>query len=381
MYCLDANHVGKYERGKNRWPRRYYREAFCAVLGAAAPAELGFYPTRSAYTTGMRHLVDAGGVETSPAGGSPDPQLTASPTGLDVVIAVAGSMRHAIVESVDDPAVLARHAALADHLAGMYRAADPRVALPVAAGYADRLAHLLDHATASADALARLVPLVVGVHAQVGLWACHADRPSLARRYLAAACEIAADADDAVLRARAMGALSYRYSSAGWLATWRADQYVALGDLHRARRDIDLATVALGQADDGYPSGFFSRRTYGYGMQAHLDSVRATVHALLGKDDQATRLFADVHAAAANSRRHIATLSHRAMEHSATGEAEAASVALQRSVAWAVADGYGMGLRRALGVRATFDPAWSALPAVRDLDEQFAAARTRTESR
>jgi tetratricopeptide (TPR) repeat protein len=49
-FTMDANQVGKYERGENRWPHQHYRQALCAVLGAAHPAELGFYPYRSAPT-------------------------------------------------------------------------------------------------------------------------------------------------------------------------------------------------------------------------------------------------------------------------------------------------------------------------------------------
>jgi hypothetical protein len=44
---MDANQVGKYERGENHWPHGHYRQALCAVLAAAHPAELGFYPYRN----------------------------------------------------------------------------------------------------------------------------------------------------------------------------------------------------------------------------------------------------------------------------------------------------------------------------------------------
>lgn len=40
--AVDANHVGKWERGKIRWPAAYYRAAIRAVLDAATDAELGF---------------------------------------------------------------------------------------------------------------------------------------------------------------------------------------------------------------------------------------------------------------------------------------------------------------------------------------------------
>ncbi|HKT04808.1 MAG TPA: hypothetical protein VJT31_35285, partial [Rugosimonospora sp.] len=40
--ALDANYVGKLERGLIRWPHRMYREAFRAVLRVATDAQIGF---------------------------------------------------------------------------------------------------------------------------------------------------------------------------------------------------------------------------------------------------------------------------------------------------------------------------------------------------
>jgi tetratricopeptide (TPR) repeat protein len=44
---LDANYVGKLERGEHRWPSGLYRKAFRAVLDASSDTELGFYVVRS----------------------------------------------------------------------------------------------------------------------------------------------------------------------------------------------------------------------------------------------------------------------------------------------------------------------------------------------
>lgn len=45
---LDANYIGKLERGVIRWPCRLYREAFRAILNAPSDAALGFVnPRRS----------------------------------------------------------------------------------------------------------------------------------------------------------------------------------------------------------------------------------------------------------------------------------------------------------------------------------------------
>lgn len=43
---IDAEHVGKLERGEHRWPGIHHRAAFRAVLGASSDAELGFYIDR-----------------------------------------------------------------------------------------------------------------------------------------------------------------------------------------------------------------------------------------------------------------------------------------------------------------------------------------------
>jgi transcriptional regulator with XRE-family HTH domain len=43
---LNANYVGKLERGVARWPRSHLRAGLCAVLGAARSADLGFYITK-----------------------------------------------------------------------------------------------------------------------------------------------------------------------------------------------------------------------------------------------------------------------------------------------------------------------------------------------
>ncbi|MGH4022832.1 MAG: helix-turn-helix domain-containing protein, partial [Pseudonocardiaceae bacterium] len=170
---------------------------------------------------------------------------------LSTVERVASGHRR---ERVDHRLVSA-HQEVAEALAGLYRSADPRSALPTTMAYADELLNLLD-APMGDNERAVLNAIVVGVHAQVGLWACHMHRSSLAYRYLATGCEVAAAAHDRPLRARALGALSYLFSSAprggqggnprrslelldealdlavhadpftrGWLATWRADQH------------------------------------------------------------------------------------------------------------------------------------------------------------
>ncbi|MBV9730471.1 MAG: XRE family transcriptional regulator [Pseudonocardiales bacterium] len=48
MVALDANYVGKIERGIIRWPRKLYREALRVILGAATETAVGFINPRRA---------------------------------------------------------------------------------------------------------------------------------------------------------------------------------------------------------------------------------------------------------------------------------------------------------------------------------------------
>lgn len=245
--------------------------------------------------------------------------------------------------------------------------------------------------------------MVVGVHCQLGLWACHSHQPARACRYLSTAYELAASGSDHGLEARALGALSYFHSSAprggrggnprralellqralslaahadaftwGWLATWRADQYATLGDVSSAWRDIDLASRELDEGDEGPDRGFFARRYYGYGMREHLDSVRALAHGLTGEHGEAETLFASVQARAANIRRRVASFAHQALGYTASGVAEAACDALVEAVELGLAESYPLGLKRVMGVRNAFPSAWEGAECVRQLDERIA---------
>ncbi|HEY8456559.1 MAG TPA: XRE family transcriptional regulator [Actinopolymorphaceae bacterium] len=51
QFALDANYVGKLERGVIRWPHKIYREAFRAVLNVSDDAQLGFRNPRRPATS------------------------------------------------------------------------------------------------------------------------------------------------------------------------------------------------------------------------------------------------------------------------------------------------------------------------------------------
>ncbi len=299
-----------------------------------------------------------------------------------------------------DSKLVSGHEEVSMVLAGLYRSADPRAVLSVATAYADSVLGLLGRPMAERER-DRLNVVVVGVHAQTGLWACHAGRWASAYRHLATACDIAAAASHPSLHAQALGAFSYLFSSAprggqggeparalalldqaldqaasadgftrGWLATWRADQHATLGNVRAALADVEAADQGLAASDDR-TEGFFSRPTYGYGMDGHLDSARAVTLALAGRGAESDQAFAHVFSSAKNLRRRVCTFGHLAMVRAAAGEPEGACEALTRSVDLARPVGYAMGLERAAGVRARFDPRWSDLPYVRELDERL----------
>ncbi|OLF06919.1 hypothetical protein BU204_35990 [Actinophytocola xanthii] len=52
--AMDADYVGKLERGIHRWPNRDYRRALREVLQAASDADLGFFNPRSRIVTVVR---------------------------------------------------------------------------------------------------------------------------------------------------------------------------------------------------------------------------------------------------------------------------------------------------------------------------------------
>jgi hypothetical protein len=301
---------------------------------------------------------------------------------------------------VDHKLVLG-HREVAQAIAGLYRSADPRSGLPVAVAYADEVLAQLDASMSEPDR-AELGSIAAGIHAQIGLWACHLHRPAMAYRYLATACHIAEQMRDPALQARTLGAFSYLFSSAprgghggnarravrlltnaltlasrtdgftvGWLSTWRADQYATLGDFNAAQRDVEVAGQRLSANDDDSAIGFFARPVYGYGIREHRDSVQAFIMALAGQTDEADRTFSRVQFQAANMRRRIATHGHQALAQVRAGEPEMACATLRQAVDLAVDNYYVMGLERAVGVRAGFAPEWSRLPCVRALDEQL----------
>ncbi len=302
-----------------------------------------------------------------------------------------------------DGALIAGHEEVAATLAGLYRSADPRAVLPMATAYADTVLGLLAHPMSDRHR-ARLGLVAVGAHAQIGLWACHAGEWANAYRHLATACDLAATTGSPSLHAQALGAFSYLFSSAprggrggdpdralalldhaialagradgftrGWLAAWRAEQRLVLGDVHAGFADVEATERGLAATDDR-TDGFFSRLTYGYGMGGHLGRLRGMTLALTRNQAESDDAFRQVLSSAANLRHQVCTHGCLGIVRVAAGEPEDACDALVRAVDLAAPAGYAMGLERVAGVRAGFDPCWSRRPCVRELDERLRLA-------
>jgi hypothetical protein len=325
---------------------------------------------------------------------------------------LAAILQPAMFETVDrlgtgspqtklDNKLVTAHQDTAQALAELYRSADPRSVLPIVTAYADQLLDVLDAPMGDYERAA-LNTIAVGVHAQAGLWACHMHRPTLAYRYLATSREVAAASGDRSLQACSLGALSYLFSSAprggqggnpqhclelldealdlahhadpftrGWLSIWRADQHATLKNLDEARADIETAGRNLDVADHGQLEGFFSRSTYGYGMEGHLIRLRTMTFALSGDHLHLEHAFSEVLSSTANLRHKVCALANLAVASAAADEPERACGLLGRSVQLATHERYTMGVKRAIGVRRSFHPSWKKLPAVRDLDNQL----------
>lgn len=279
--------------------------------------------------------------------------------------ALAAALQSPIFETVDrlaidssrrrvDEKLVAAHQETAQALAELYRSVDPRSVLPIMTAYADQLLDLLDAPMGDSDRAA-LNTIAVGAHAQAGLWACHMHRSSLAYRYLATSRAVAAASGDRSLLARSLGALSYLFSSAprggqggnpqhclelldealdlahhadpftrGWLFTWRADQHTTLGNLSAARADLEAAGGGLGSADQSQIEGFFSRSTYGYGMEGHLIRLRTMTFALSGDQLDLEHAFSEVLSSTANLRHQVCALANLAVVSATNDEPERA---------------------------------------------------------
>ncbi len=299
-----------------------------------------------------------------------------------------------------DATLVAAHERLSAELAAKHNRADQRVRLPMVAAYADDVLELLSQPMTDAHRT-RLNLVVAGAQAQAGMTAFNAGRWAVAYHHLATAVDVAAGSGDPALHASALGTFGYLFSSfprggrggdparalalfdqaveeaakadgwtRGWLMTWRADQHVTSGNVKAALTDVDAADLAFDEGGDR-ARGFWSRATYGYAMEQHLDSVRGVALALTGHDNHADQSFDRVLTRPANIHRQANTFGHLGLVRARAGALDGASEALLEGLDAAVPAGYAMGVERIRGVRAQFPEGCASLTCVRDLDERL----------
>jgi len=309
---LDANYVGKLERGEHRWPTDRHREGFRAVLGAATDADLGFYIIRS------------------PRQGPPSRGEHAIPA----VSAALSARRH---RSIACPPV--EVAELLDHLREQWyvlvRADNllgPRHALVGVQAQLEVLTELME---ADPGELRAEAVRLGAQYAESAAW-LHEDAGDLprAQAWTSQAMEWAYEIDDAVMVA--------------WTAYRRSQQLTATGHTAAA---VGLARAA--RRDDGRLPG---------PMRAAVRVQEAHGLALSARDNErdALRLFDDAHAWAADDQQGDARGGHGSF-------CTASYIEIHRAVCLGL-------LRRPREAITLFDQALPALPSVYRRDRAAALA-------
>ena len=191
--AVDANHVGKWERGENRWPRQHYRDALRAVLEVASDSELGFFVTRS-----TEHPIEAADC------------VVGGTSGADTILVTNGLWDQAATEALsafltDQRSLGAQTARL---LAQVWRVTEPPQILEIQAGrrVGARLAAMVLERT---DALRRMDDSLGG-----------GDLHDLVRRELRSTISLVREASytEPVGR-QLLGAVGQLCQLAGWVAS------------------------------------------------------------------------------------------------------------------------------------------------------------------
>jgi tetratricopeptide (TPR) repeat protein len=202
--ALDANYIGKLERGKHRWPSTGRRAALRHVLHARTDAELGFYVNRS-----YRHAEPPPAADLDPHPPMPYVAANADPHRralLKSIAAVAaGSGLLALTPSTARRRVGAGDVARIEAVTVLYRSMDYECGGGLLCDEVGRLAEaasaLLTHADAGA-ATTRLAAAVAAARQLAGWSAFDAGRHSDAARHWLSAERAALTAADQRLAAR-----------------------------------------------------------------------------------------------------------------------------------------------------------------------------------
>lgn len=197
---LDANYVGKLERGEHRWPNDVYRRAFRSVLRAGTDADLGFFIIR---TDAPRAETATVAPVTGRADDEVDTRRRALLRGIATVIAASGLL--APGGGADRRPIGAADVARLDAVTALYRATDYECGgglLHVEVGRFAEAASALLNQPQSGTTRERLLGSVACARQLAGWTAFDAGMHSDAQRHWLSAERAAVTAGDARLAAR-----------------------------------------------------------------------------------------------------------------------------------------------------------------------------------
>lgn len=238
--AMDADYIGKLERGVHRWPNRHYRAALRQVLGRESDAELGFFSTRSRAATvgeGVCLAIGGDGVERKAFVRA----IAGSVAGLaftdplkEFVGAVVGSggRRRVGGTEVDQVRRMARMFAEQDHAYGGGFSVHAALAQLASAS------HLLEGRTSHQAARRQLFSSVADLADTAAGMCFDAGMHQQARRCFKFAVECATESDDWGMRAKALSGLAN-------LAVHRAqpDDALSFAEMAMVRADRLTPTV------------------------------------------------------------------------------------------------------------------------------------------
>jgi len=231
--AMDADYIGKLERGIHRWPNRQYRAALCDVLRRASEDDLGFFSTRSrAATVTPRSLPDRGDDVERKAflrvlAGSIAGMAFTDPLGaLSAVAAPGGATRRIGQAEVDQVRHLARMFAGQDHVFGSGLSADAVVT------QLSKSAQLLEGRFTTEATRTRLFSAVADLADVAGGMCFDAGGHGQAQRCFRFAVGAATEAGDWAMRAKALSGLANLAVHQG-----KPDDALSFAEIALVRRD------------------------------------------------------------------------------------------------------------------------------------------------
>jgi hypothetical protein len=202
--CLDANYIGKLERGEHRWPNDLYRRALRAVLDAAKDSDLGFFIIRSSPGTALTAVPGSDvGHQAVDTPGAVDERRRSLLRGIAIVLAASGLFQRGT--TTGQRRIGTADVARLDAVTALYRATDYECGgglLYVEVGRFAESASALLGRPLSGSTRERLLASVACARQLAGWTAFDAGKHSDAQRHWLSAERAAVAAGDVRLAAR-----------------------------------------------------------------------------------------------------------------------------------------------------------------------------------